>query len=728
MTTMTGKPSNLPTDRHWCTVEAERLPEVIKAQGDRYWSNLTSRGLLALWRLMDQAYYGSDNVTGGWSESTAVKFGGESDELVLPRFNHVRSICQAILATATAEKPDHQAQSKDDGTASLIEAPIATGVVKNFWREHRMTELRKTAVETALLYSKGFVHLRWDIHAGKPVMQPAPMDPMQPPPQPDAEPPMAQAKGPNGAPLHEGDVVPAACLPISVIHELDSQRKTLDWCIVAHRADAWELCAQYPQEERALRDAIGRPRWPETVWAQDTSAEVPEAGDTKITVWCLYHRKTAAVPNGRYAIVAADRVLYDGPALVDDRVPVCLIMPMRRLGTGEGHSATWDLLNINELFDAGWSNIATGHDAFGNPIILSPNGSGFTSDNMGRGLTVEPYEPGPAGEMPSVLRVDPSPEGSFKYVEALESQMETISGVNSTARGNPDPNVKSGSFAALMDSKATHFQSSVQEATVQLDEDIPDLYLKLLKAVGGISRVAEIAGRSGARLKNVSASEIEQIERVTVEQINPTLSQPGVRWELTQSLIKAGIITTPEQALRIFTTGKYEPLFHAPEAQLDLIAGENDLLSDGQLPPVVYEQPPGPMAPPGSMPEPRTCAETDDHGMHIKEHAALLDLATRRDPAKVKAIQKHIADHTAVAGAMLPQVAALTGQTNPVGAAPAAPGEPGSPGGPKPGPGGLAKPAGPQGPAERAKPGGQPGGPGQPLMPENPATGERVPA
>lgn len=723
---------NLPTDRHWCTVETDRLPEVIKALADFYWGRLESLGLLALWRMSDRAYYGTDPA-GKWAASAAVSFGGEEGELVIPRLNHYRSITQAIMATATAERPDFQAQSVNDQTQSLIEAPIATGVIKAFWRQHGLEQLRQRDVERALLYGKGFMHLRWAIHAGEPVMVPQPAPPMPPqpnwmqPPQPGpgeqpptpGKPKMVQKQDQNGVPMRQGDVIPASCSPVSVIHEIDTQGRKLDWAIVAHREDAYELAARYPQFERELRDAIGRPRWPERVWS-NANDETVEKGDTKITVWCLYHPKTSAVPNGRYAIVAADRVLYDGPALMADDVPVYPIIPMLHLDTSEGHSACWDLLNIQELFDAGASAIATGHDAFGVKNIMSPNGSGVSSEDIRGGLRVIPYEPGPNGEKPEELRIEAVSDGAYKYQDWLEKQAETISGVNATARGNPGPQVKSGSFAALMDSKATHFQSAVQRAVVQHDEDIAGGYLKLLKAVGGLTRLAEIAGRSGSRLKKVSPEEIETIERVTVEQVNPTLSQPGVRWELVQSLLKAGVITEPKAALTIFTTGKLEPTFRAPEAQLDLINGENDMLAEGILPAVVYMQPPGPLAPQGTPPEPRTCEETDDHAAHIREHGALLDIATRRDPEKVKVIKKHMTDHAAVAGVMSAQLAALTGQSVAVGAPPPPPDAP------KPGQDGLKKPEKDGPSAPRAEPGGGPSGPTQPLMPQNPSTGERA--
>ncbi len=730
MTIPVGQAANLPTDRHWCAVERDQLPEVIKAQCDRYWRRIQAVGLLALWRASDRAYYASDEK-GGWASSAAVSFGGDSDELVMPRANHYRSLQQAILATATAERPSFQAKSVSDDTQSLIEAPIATGVIDAFYREKNMELLVQRDCERALIYAIGFMHLRWSVHEGPPVMQPAGM-----PASPNEKPPMVQATDRNGVPLRQGDVVPASCSPVSVVHELDAQRNKLDWALVAHREDAFELAARYPQFEGEIKDAIGRPRWPERVWCNDASGEVPEAGDTKITVWCLYHRKTSAVPQGRYAIVAADRVLYDGPALLADEVPVYAIIPMIHLDTGHGHSASWDLLNLQELYDSGLSALATGHDAFGVQNVLTPNGSGVNAEDIEGGLKVVPYEPGPNGEKPEALNLLKLTKEAYEYPPMISGLMETISGVNSTARGNPDPNVKSGSFAALMDSKATHFQSAVQRAVVSHHQDIACGYVKLLKAVGGVTRVAEVAGRSGSRLKAVTSDEIETIDRVTVEQTNPALAQPGVRWELLQSLLKAGMIGSAQEALRVFTTGRIEPVLHAEEAELDLIAGENDLLSEGLLPAVCYVEQPAPptpgMPPTNAEPTGRTCHPSDDHALHIREHKALLDLKTRRNPKLVKTIEKHLADHTAVAASLPPVVSVLTGQSVqlPGPAAPAAP--PGSPqdappgpDSPKPGPKGLAKP---EGKADRAKPGGAPGGPGQPLMPQNPVTGERVPA
>ena len=50
--------------------------------------------------------------------------------------------------------------------------------------------------------------------------------------------------------------------------------------------------------------------------------------------------------------------------------------------------------------------------------------------------------------------------------------METLSGVNSVARGNPEASLQSGTALAMVQSQALQFMSGLQQSYIQLIEDV----------------------------------------------------------------------------------------------------------------------------------------------------------------------------------------------------------------------------------------------------------------
>jgi hypothetical protein len=704
--------AELPSDRHWCAVETERLPEIVRVKSQAFWQEVERVGLLDLWRRSERTYYGLDE-SGLWKESAAVTFGGNDDELVLPRVNHYRSILQGVLAMVVQERPAFQAKSVNDQTRSLMEAPIATGLIEAYWRKTGLERLTQDDVEHAIVYGEGYQHLRWNIHAGRVVGQ-----------------------GEMGERVHEGDVDPISVAPWCVVHDLAAKKDSLEWAIVAHHENAWEVAARYPSLGQAILNQRGRGEtyWPDNVWRSIN--EVPDQGEDRVTVWCLYHLPTDAVPDGRYAIVCGDVVLYDGKAIMQDEIPVLPLVPARQMGRGWGHSALWDLLPLQELYDAAQSNIATMHDAFGTYNILVPKGTGISEEDLGSGRRFVPFQPIPgAPDMgrPQPLQLMDISNDVYEYPDKIKGEMQTISGLNSVARGEPDSNLKSGAALALVQSLAVQFNSALQGARVRHLERVAHCLLKLLKANMVGQRIAEVSGAgTGMYLRAVEKGDIESVERVIIDISSPLMSQPAGRLDVANTLLDRQLIKTPEQYLQVLNSGRLDPMTRATIAALDHIAQENDTLREGR--PLGPPAPPAPPSPPGQPPPDMGpglgVEDTDDHATHVREHAALLDAATRADPKKLQIIREHIAEHYRRWSMMPPDMGALLGQSVPPPAPiPMGPPAGAPPGGPPPSDGAPAggPPPPPDEPApERASPlGGEPTG-DMPFMPKNPLTGERA--
>jgi len=322
-------------------------------------------------------------------------------------------------------------------------------------------------------------------------------------------------------------------------------------------------------------------------------------------------------------------------------------------------------------------------------------------DEIVGGLNLLEFDPqlGP----PQPLQLTSTSPETYNYMKAIESSMETISGVNSVSRGNPESSLKSGAALALVQSMALQFSSHLQSNYAALLEDVGTHIIDILKEYASTPRVSTIVGKSNRSLmKDWTKDDLSNIQRVIVDMGNPLSRTLAGRVNMGEQLLGAGMVKTPEQFLQVLSTGRLEPLMEGTQAELILIKNENEDL--------------------GAKKEVKAIL-TDNHAIHLDEHKSVLaSTEARRDPELLKAVLDHMQEHIDLLRETDPVVLALLKQqpAPPVGQPlPGAPGAPGAPMGPVAAPDieGLdtAKPV------EKDKP----NMPNMPSMPTNPLSGEK---
>jgi hypothetical protein len=721
--------SKISNDRYFASHESEQLPEVLAAKAEAFRDKLDRMGKPAVWKRAERTYYGYDG-TGGLANSVAVTFVGDEGEQVTARINHFRSICQAIIAMVTSSRPAFKARAINTDVESLQQTSLAEGVVDWVYRSKNIEDMRIEQVERAIVSGEGYLHLRWDPYIGRVMPQPE----GQPPPSrpvygddgqlvmetvadPNApadpsglqEPPMVEQPKMEPWPMREGDVAPSVLGPLEVVRDLNDRE--MKWCMVPHRESVWTLMARFPQVRADIFALKGQPQWPRRIWC-DTTLEQPEEDDDSVTVWCFYHPPCDALPAGRYVVFVGQIVLYDKPWPFGDEIPVYQLLPMREMGSAQGHSPLWDLLCLQELYDACFTSLANATEGRGEGNVLAPKGSDVDVTMLARGYQLIEYdhvEGAYEGGRPTALTgLFDVPPDAYKIEEILKRTMETLSGVNSVTRGDPNSNLKSGAALALVQSLTQHFNSSLQSGVTRNDERVGTGILKLYQRFSPIPRLAEITGQQGkTALKEFTSANLAAIQRVTVEMGNPAMRGPG-GVEMAMDLVKGGIVTDLSQFFELVESGRIEPLFDENRDEMRQVRRENESLASGQ-------------------PVPVNDGDRDD--IHVRHHRRVYDdPEVRANPAIMQAVTKHIEQHMAALGQKPIELMWAIGQEIPPWRAPAPPGE-GPPGGPPPdGPtdGTPGSPTSP--PVERAQPLGGEAPPGGPLMPVNPLDGERAPA
>jgi hypothetical protein len=236
----------------------------------------------------------------------------------------------------------------------------------------------------------------------------------------------------------------------------------------------------------------------------------------------------------------------------------------------------------------------------------------------------------------------------------LEKTMETISGINSVARGNPEASLRSGTAMALVQSQALQFMSGLQQSYIQLLEDVGTGLINILKDFADAPRIASISGISNTtKMIEFKSQDLEAINRVVVDVGNALAQTAAGRSQIAENLLQMGVVTTPEKYLEILNTGNLKSVTQGITDELDTINSENEaLLKDSSS--VI-------------------AIATDHHAMHIREHRSVLsDPVLRQDADLVARTLAHIEEHIRLLRETSPDLLSIIGEQPlaPVGGSP----------------------------------------------------------
>lgn len=584
---------------YWAALPAEELAPAMKRKVDFFYEHIKRTGRLDLWRRAVRTYYGLDADSGGWANSSAVTFGGEQGELVLLRVNHFRSLCQHVHTLVTGNRPALQGRAVNNDPKSIEQTIVTEQLLEWYFKRKRIEETMGRAAEWCLPWGEGWVELTWDPYRGEIFDE----DPV------------------TGAPVYTGDISAVPRRAIDVIRDpLASFEGDEDqsWYIVRVKRNRFELMAQYAEHEDKIlgaEDAV-----------EDDSNDYTSAGGEKSDhcwVYVLYHKKTLTLPQGRYALMVGDRIFEDGP-LPYANIPLHPIFPSVEEDTCFGFSPMWDLLAPQQCLDAVVSTLKSNHDAFGVQNVLVPEGSNISPQDIAGGLRFIKYNKA-MGEPSALQLLEPS-ENSYRLIDYLEKTMETISGVNSVARGNPQESLKTGPALALVQSMAVSYNSGFQWAFARLCERVGTSLLEILKMYVTTPRVAEIAGQDNRYAAQQWTGEtLAAVGRVVVEIGNPLMQTVAGRKDVADTMLNQGLIRDLDQYSMVLASGRAEPVYKRDRDELRLIGAENDLMREGK---------------------PVKALVTDRHTIHIREHSTVMaNPEIRFDEAIASTVLAHIQEH-----------------------------------------------------------------------------------
>jgi hypothetical protein len=666
-----------PSDQYWATLPSDDLPNWLVRKVDAYYEYCSKYGFMDRWRRAYMAYYGMSE-TG--TDTTRLNQAGTNGELYVLKVNHFRSLLQNLLVLICQQPPAIQPKASNTDSQSMNQTILAKSVIDYYMREQNAEKFLNEAAEFSLFGAEGFVTLTWDATAG----QEAGINPD------------------TGKPFYDGDAKFKSFHPIDVIRECATDsNESSKWYIVREFENKYDLAAKFPE---FASDLISIQKSPDFMNKYNyVSYDMADCDD--IPTYTFYHEPTDAVPNGRlFKYVTNDLWLTD-TSLPYKHLPVYGMRPAKWFGTRFGYTVAYDMMGIQKNIDALNSVVATNQMNYGIQNIVVERGSEVNVVGLAQGLNA--IEVNPGSKPPTPLNLVQTPGEIFSQIQNLVKEMETLSGINSTARGNPEESLKSGTALALVAAQAIQFNSGLQKSYNNLIQDVCTGLIEILQLFANTPRIAAIAGKSNrSRVKEFKGEDLANISRVVCESVNPISKTAAGRLQMAQDLLQIpNMIQTPQHYFEVVETGTLEPMLEHQTSQMIYIRSENEELADGNKVQALV---------------------TDQHLIHIHEHSTVLDsIEARQNPAIIKNTTDHIQDHINQLKTADPALLQALGQQPIPKPQPPQPSPQAGPPHP-PGPGGPPGQPLPPG-AHPSMPGPQPGAPGPQPGPPHPAAPSPIP-
>lgn len=556
--------------RYWASVDPDNLATELMGRWKDWRQYFWMSGIGIKADKGRRYFYGLNDLG---DTSSRPNVGGTAGQYLRFVYNEIRPVVQRTLAMIASRAPTMQPVAANSDARAREQAISAKGILEHVHREHQTDDLDVQVLKVAMIMGEAWRYTYWDATKGEPTA--------------------AEDMGNGLAPTEwAGDVANYLLTPFDVARDPSARdAHRLDWKIGRTYENRWRLAAQFP--EKAERILAAR----EHDYASLGSGydlrlgvqDIVSRGDA-VPVFHFYHVDNAALPGGRaFTCLNEGTWLTDGPNPYDG-LPFEPCFWDTVISTTMGYSNVFDALGIADALNALESIINTHTIRWGVRPIIDYQGSGLQHSTLGNGtsvLTVKSKD-----FTPEPMDVPPLPREVFEQCERLRERIVAALGQNSTAMGEPPFAGMPAQLAALLDQKAQEYVDGPAQNWTTYKQRCATHELKILKKFATDERVALIQGKAKQwMMKSWSAEDLKHVSLVAMEPRPPGAGSVAYKFatvEMLQKLSPEQVAAIPlEHLINLLRTGEFESPFEASEANRLRIKTENELLMQGQRPPVI---------------------------------------------------------------------------------------------------------------------------------------------
>lgn len=580
----------------------EKTASDLLQKSRTYFNVLESNRYLDKIRDMFRFYYGNFDDA---SKSHEISFTGEQGELVRLPINVFRNLARHIHSMITANRPTLEAQAVNGDYKSLSQTFLANGILDYYMRQKGLEEAVTDAAEMATVLGTSFIKMEWNAMAGE----------------------IHDADADTGEPEYEGELEFSILSPLDVV--VDGTKETWEsseWVLTRTYVNRYNLVAKYPEQAEEIMSMDTKnvaTNYRLALFSNDDTDDIP--------VYEFFHKKTGAMPNGRYMLfVSSECILLDIP-LPYRTIPVFRLCPAKIMGTPYGYTDMYDIFPMQEALNSLYSAMMTNNNAFMVQNVFVPRGADITTSQIAGGLNIVE-----GNAKPEAIQLTGTAPETYQFAQILSELADTQVGVSGVTKGAPEASLRSGNALALVQSMSLQFQSPFQQQYVKFLENIGTSLLDILKDYATTPKLITLVGKNKRPLlKEFTGDMIGDIKRVKVDVGNPLSRTLAGKTEIANNLLQAGQIDA-KQYIQVLETGELDNLLQSDMMDLLLIQSENEWLMEGKD---VYAD------------------VFDNHDLHLKEHRAVIsDPELRRNPDLMRKVHEHMQEHIDMMRTVSPDV------------------------------------------------------------------------
>ena len=595
---------------YWARKVGPDFISAIAEKEEAYFESARNRGLLAMWVVSYAAHHGLTPDDLRDFATQTIGFSGNELELIRFHLNLIRPYIRHQTSLALGEPAAFKALVNNSDQRSFAKSLLADKIINALYKRYSAPLDMKVA-EGDGAFGLGGTHYRWDFLGGDDMRVPRPLT------LDDGTQTEHYTVEKSGEPI------------VTVFYPWSNVRETRiagqhQWTIVRELDSRWNLIANFPQHKEQLLAA-------NTHFDQYDFGtlfrleELYYASKDQLTVKHFYHRRCAAVPEGRYVMMVNDIILWDGPCPRKRGLPVAWMQSGEFIESTFGYADAWDLIAIQQALNQVNSDEMQNYATFGRQSIAIEKGTEVTIDSLAQGTAF--YVP-PGAAMPKAIQLAAVPATLPDLKQYLHKMLDTVSGQNAASRGDPDPNVRSGEMNALLDSIAIRYQSFRQDAARRFRIEGATILLDMITRYGETPFLVDIAGiEQRSYVAEFTKDDLSGIQRIEIEQVSPLMQSTAGRLQLVTNLRNM----PPEDraaAYEMVTSGNTTRWLKTENSCEQFIRKENELLITGEAP--VY------------------VTEADDPFKHYPMHFSTLEQllsADKRDEQAILRVRAHMQEH-----------------------------------------------------------------------------------
>lgn len=594
--------------KYFAARSPEKTASDLLKKSNTYFNVLQSNRYLDKIRDMFRFYYGHFDDA---SKSHEITFTGEQGELVRLPVNSFRNLARHIHSMITANRPILEAQAMNGDYKSLSQTYLANGILDYYMKQKGLEEIVSEAAEMAVVLGSAYVKMEWNATAGE----------------------IHDYDSDNDEPEYEGELEFSLLTPLDVVTDGTKERWNPEWVLTRSYVNRYNLIAKYPEQAENIMSLETKnvlTNYRLAIFSNDDTDDIP--------VYEFFHKKTEAMPNGRYMLfVAGDIVLLDLP-IPYRTIPVFRLAPANIMGTPYGYTDMYDVFPMQEALNSLYSAMMTNNNAFMVQNVFVKRGSDISTSQIAGGMNIIE-----GNEKPEAIQLTATAPETYQFANLISQLMDTQVGVSAVTKGSPEASLRSGNALALVQSMSLQFQSPFQAQYVKFLERIGTNLIDILKDYATTPKLITLVGKNKKPLlKEFTGDMIGDIKRVSVSVGNPLARTTAGRLEIANNLLQQGLIKDPRQYNMVLETGNIENLTESDMMDMLLIQSENEWLMEGKE---VYAD------------------ILDQHSLHIKEHRAVIsDPELRRNPELMRKVHDHIQEHIDMLRTVTPDLLQIIGE------------------------------------------------------------------